>query len=382
MWLSSGFAKHAERPDAEFINWLHDSKGGYGWETPSTDATAKPQIRKGQHKAFRYDSTTDHKPLTHYYSQAYSIKAKAGKDRDLKAPDGDLDPQGNGPIKVWSTVKTKTSDAYYPNVLLGHVLTPSVLGVNLFNNQLIQPTSTPESTKCLEDLAMSNHPWWDEKRNLTRMGAPGLYVWGVNETGLGDTKFAIYDQGTLTPTNKGSIMLLLVWLKGTDHAVTLDNLHISLYTGADAEYKAEQPLVAWLQKKPNDYLNTPGKIIEVIKAGHHGSSAGSSLALIQNAKPDHYIISNGRDHWHPRPEVRFSIVLAQNLHTRYPSHRACQKLTDTAGTGVHACMVQCECMLKFSRDQTHSHSRLALLAGQTIQRRERRQSGMQMVESE
>ena len=84
--------------------------------------------------------------------------------------------------------------------------------------------------------------------------------------------------------------------------ILTDGILSALYTGADAEYKAEGPLTDWLNY---DYLKTSGKIIKVIKAGHHGSSAGTSTKLITNAKPDHYLISNGRNHYHPRPEVSF-----------------------------------------------------------------------------
>ncbi len=98
-------------------------------------------------------------------------------------------------------------------------------------------------------------------------------------------------------------MLLLVWHKSGKDASNpqKEDIVVSLYSGADAEYKAELPLMNWLK---NDF-GTANKSyqVRVIKAGHHGSSAGTSVEFIEALKPDHFLISNGTGHFHPRLEV-------------------------------------------------------------------------------
>ena len=97
-----------------------------------------------------------------------------------------------------------------------------MLGVNVFNGKYIMNVATSD-VKGMVDLVMNNHPWQD---GMT--GAPALYVWGVNEASLGGTPLGIFDGGTPTPTNRGSMMLLLVWLKGIDMTtpVVIDNIDI------------------------------------------------------------------------------------------------------------------------------------------------------------
>lgn len=199
----------------------------------------------------------------------------------------------------------------YKHVIAGRLKTKAVLGYNLISGEGIPAMDkgsllSNSNIKSIVDLVKHNHPW-----KFAR-GAPGLYVWSVDRQALGDPTLGVFEYSftakSATNPNPASMMLLLVWVKdlGTDQDAQMadpqmDNITISMYSGGDAEYGPEEKLTTWLKSYTDN-----GGIIQVVKAGHHGSSAGTSQEFIEAVKPDLYIVSNGIKHFHPRPEVGLS----------------------------------------------------------------------------
>ena len=285
---------------------------GFCWKYTTTDAynfLKDPEYGfiGDQHAAFRYDKTQ--KPLTRFYCQNFSTvptaRTKPSKNRDMN-PDSKI-KTANRPMN------TKIGGVTVKNFLDGYLDTEVILGVNLFNGKQV---ANPAATTGLVSLIKGNDPSMDVNQAGDRKGAPGLYVWGVNKQGLGGQSFGIFETGkNPTNTNAGSVMLLLVWVKNGVVAANVkkEDIIVSLYTGADAEYTAEGPLTTWLK---NDFKPAVQAYkINVLKAGHHGGGQGTSMSFIEAVKPDHFLMSSGSDHIHPRLEVSHYTELAIRCHS-------------------------------------------------------------------
>lgn len=153
-------------------------------------------------------------------------------------------------------------------------------------------------------------------------GAPGLYIVGVNKWTLsqfdnrydpnesdddddddsenGDEsgdKLAAAQSNTSQPDggfgtvnikptgkqglqNPNSLIMILVWP---------DPIKVSLYTGGDAEFGVENRVADFLKGLP----------VTVVKLGHHGSAAGTSMKFISDTKPSYVVLSAGTKHGHP-----------------------------------------------------------------------------------
>ena len=319
-------------------------------------------------RSFKYDmTTTPPKPLTRFYCEYWGGAGRlVGKARGrLDAGTGkDIGAAGKvlreDPFKInlamlpWDKAKLKTiltsgsaadkkkanalklsaTSPYFPSpCLLGYCQPRSMLGMNVFTGDGIG--SDYKTITGVSVLLKQNSPW----RTLDQ--APGLYIVGVQRIFLGPEHDVTDNTNILTATlspkgsetqtfggglgainnedlirkgdkdtNPNSVISLLIWNTGSK---TSPKPLISLYTGGDAEWTTEEQLVVWLKTEAN-------MTATCIKAGHHGSKAGTSVDLIKQLKPDHIIFSAGYSHAHPskdtssKPiEIFFLIYLAHEL---------------------------------------------------------------------
>ena len=190
------------------------------------------------------------------------------------------------------------------NHLVDCVTTDELLGRNLFTGQGLQGTNW-KNVKTLSQLVAGNDPYgtaWSGNG-----GAPGLYVFGVNQSVLGETSpiagsvtpfvdalgsssvpsnlVGVIPASEASPTNKKSVVSLLVWKNQAVNAMP----KVSMMTGGDAEFS--------LENKAANFM--AGEKIQVYKGGHHGSAAGTSAPFIKAVKPDHCIYSSAIGHGHP-----------------------------------------------------------------------------------
>lgn len=148
--------------------------------------------------------------------------------------------------------------------------TPALLlGMNLFTGKPIAVTSDEVSSP--GDLVENNDPWTSAKKDDWK-GAPGLYIVGVEKVllgghtassiqGLPPGGVGVINDKSAKGSNPGSIVALLIWRAASD----AESLRISFFTAGDAEFEVEEALTTWLE----------AETIKVIKAGHHGSAAGT-----------------------------------------------------------------------------------------------------------
>ncbi|KAG8527299.1 uncharacterized protein KY384_008043 [Bacidia gigantensis] len=197
------------------------------------------------------------------------------------------------------------------------------LGVNLFNAQIPGlATGTWTSTTSLEALLAANNPGTTDAPN-----APGFYIVAGEQQVLGSPlakrQGRVIKDSVKGRKNQDSLVSLLIW-KGVGTGPN----KVSLYTGGDAEYIIEDRVATWLQN-PKPYT------VKAVKAGHHGSAAGTSMDFISQLKPDLYLLSTGTEHQHPSPEVLFYLYeYARSRGTAVINKNDTQNFIvgDTAGT--------------------------------------------------
>lgn len=90
--------------------------------------------------------------------------------------------------------------------------------------------------------------------------------------------------------NQESVCLMLMWKSPEDGEDPI----LSLYTGGDGEWLVEESIAAWARLS-----------ITVLKAGHHASLPSTSTKFIEIARPEHILLSAGKEHNHPG-ENRFA----------------------------------------------------------------------------
>ena len=93
--------------------------------------------------------------------------------------------------------------------------------------------------------------------------------------------------------NQESIVLMLMW----ESPEAGEDPILSLYSGGDGEWTVEESVAAWARLP-----------ITVLKTGHHASLPSTSRAFIEIAKPEHILLSAGKEHNHPG-EARFRLRL-------------------------------------------------------------------------
>ena len=247
---------------------------------------------------FKYNGDT---PLTRLYCQSWP-----GKLRHISNPQG-YGFSGTASLLAPSKISTPfTCTAFIgkgkpraakPNCLILYATTDLLIGVNVFTGNSLSTLSWEEVENPLQ-LVNDNDPWKTNDANITWTDAPGLYIVGVNKMLLGDNTLpgaTFHVKGMVGIINKpkakedvnpDSVLSLLIW-KNKDNT---KDPKISLYTGGDTEYAAED--------KVAKFIGLSSQIL-VVKAGHHGSAAGTSINFLKVAKPEHYLVSAGTDHGHP-----------------------------------------------------------------------------------
>ena len=294
--------------------WEMDTTKGEGQVWDDKDQiksdTTKPASK---FKYFKYDVTGA--PLTRLYTQSWGLeKTSGGKPvqivptktkhpacqlhRDAKYNNSLGEPH---PVDVQSTETVPKT--VRQNVLISYQSTNLLMGLDVF-------TGSPSYDSAKKD-------WWQDLKSPQALidannskPAPGLYIVSVHGEILGtkDPKdrfvgavlgasmqsgsedeetpnnLGVVPINSATPTNKYSIVMMLIWPSPT--------LRISLYTGGDAELETEEKVAGWLTES-NPYP------VEVLKLGHHGSTRGTSIKFFTAAKPENCLISAGTQHNHP-----------------------------------------------------------------------------------
>ena len=157
------------------------------------------------------------------------------------------------------------------NVMVAYATPDLLLGRNIFTGNKI--TVSSDEIYSPADLIENNDPWTLTKKDDWK-GAPGLFIVGVEQVLIGPSNASsapalrpgevrVINNNPLPKgdANGGSIVALLIWPAASDN----EPLRISLYTAGDAEYQVEEALSNWLE----------AVVIKVVKAGHHGSAAGT-----------------------------------------------------------------------------------------------------------
>ncbi|KAK6503379.1 hypothetical protein TWF481_008399 [Arthrobotrys musiformis] len=122
---------------------------------------------------------------------------------------------------------------------------------------------------------------------------PAMYCIAVNQRTMGQKPFGIYT----TPTNKSSIVCMIVWKDGTEN-------HRSHYLAGDADLALEKRLLDWIVPNWNTYPPTR-PLCSSMKLSHHGSRSSNPLQMMMAFNPLSIFASAGsiRSHAHPRWEL-------------------------------------------------------------------------------
>ncbi|KAK6333228.1 hypothetical protein TWF718_011049 [Orbilia javanica] len=125
---------------------------------------------------------------------------------------------------------------------------------------------------------------------------PAMYCIAVNQRTMGRNAFGIYT----TPTNKSSIVCMIVWKDGTEN-------HRSHYLAGDADIKLERRLLNWIV--PNwrywDDPNVAVPLCSSMKLSHHGARSSNPIEMMKAFNPLSIFASAGsiKSHAHPRWEL-------------------------------------------------------------------------------
>lgn len=223
---------------------------------------------------FRYDG--DGNPKTYFYGQSWDLN----KLKDAFTLDTSKTFDDDDTVSVSFKLKNRTQ---INNVWRGRFTTETVLGTNLIKHTRLKSANPPDAIKGLESLLSTNPPW-SPTDGAELQGLPGLYAVGVNNQILGRKGYTVVNEpfNSRAQANYDSILLLLAWENDPESIA-------SLYSGGDAEWQQEEALAYWLD----------GTQVSVVKAGHHGSRAGTSTKFMFSARPDYFLISAGRQYGHP-----------------------------------------------------------------------------------
>ena len=215
----------------------------------------------------KYQKTGE--PLTRLYSPKWKAAKKglASYAEIVKPSGADVSTPYNIDVKVKNAGKKV-------NFMVAYATPDLLLGRNLFTGNKITVSSDEISMPA--ELIEKNNPGTLIKTDDWK-GAPGLYIVGVEQVLIGPSSVSsvpalrpgevrVINNNPLPAgdANGGSIVTLLIWPAASD----LESIRISLYTAGDAEYQVEEALSQWLEDLE----------IKVIKAGHHGSAAGTVCA--------------------------------------------------------------------------------------------------------
>ena len=237
---------------------------------------------------FKYDAAGN--PLTYLYGQEWDNKINDDFALDkTKTFDDD-----HRTVSVNFKPKKGTPKT---NVWRGRLTTETVMGTNLIRNKRLPLEHPRDDISSLDLLLDANPPApaCSDASCSNLQGIPGLYAVGVNNQILGKSGYTVVNEpyNARSLANYKSILLLLVWKTDTEPIA-------SLYTGGDAEWYQEEALGRWLN----------GTQVSVVKAGHHGSRAGTSTVFMRSAKPDFFLISAGRQYGHPGKFILVTRVFA------------------------------------------------------------------------
>ena len=213
---------------------------------------------------FRYNVTLDgsdppkkiYTSTTRLYVQNWA-KADNGLQGPIMAPG----PSAARTAPFWGTITV--GGKVFTNAILVSAVPSKVLGFNLFNGIGLDTGTASQQIKNANDLVAKNNP----NQGGMGDGAPGLYVYGVMNIGLGDKNIigVVNQREKLNNTNARSIVLLLVWPNGDSKPI------VSLYSGGDTEYTMENKVADFLtDKSDKDQTKWTTIPIKVVKAGHHG----------------------------------------------------------------------------------------------------------------
>lgn len=276
--------------------------------TPRLNTTGATQVdlSKIRSSFMRYASDTD-TPLTTFYCPAWD----ASRDADFSVKDEDKEPKENqyehrghawqfeerekGFMSVFignfdkdvtkeifnrngKRKETGTEESLYAPKVCKLAYGPSVLGTDFFTGRIIPEAERADAKMTPASIATEH--------DLKTTGMPAFICVGTCRQTLGarmrnliPPRKEIVEFNDLT--NAMSIASVLVWPDG----------HVSLYTGGDAEGDCENRLAdGFLKAIP----------VTAIKAGHHGSSLGTTTQFINNSSPRKVVFSAGEQHGHPR----------------------------------------------------------------------------------
>jgi hypothetical protein len=162
--------------------------------------------------------------------------------------------------------------------------TYGIVGVNLFNNQLIDKTLAG-SIQNLDGLLEANPPT-NPSSGTASDEIPGLYILAANRWLLGpdeqlsweyDPPGVPWSERTApTITNQSSIVAVVLW-----------KTHISHYMAGDADSLLEEEILKTM------VLSTKTKITSM-KLSHHGSRYSTPLSMIAQFEPENIVVSNPR----------------------------------------------------------------------------------------
>ena len=242
------------------------------------------------------------------------LSAPTSPKQRSRAPKGTFGSE-YGPFQIDFESGRQAEDgaATYANVALGWTKPAEILGWNLFTGRRLS-SGNPPGISSLTALLTDNDPWSGPVGAPNAWtGAPGFYIVGSREYLLGfdlSNDFVKLPKGKSSENlpgvadktgkikecgNPNSVMCLLVWRTNTPGTTDFSQHRVSLYAGGDAEFVQENTLIPFMR-------NTVPRI-KLVKAGHHGSSAGSSIDFIKQFNPEHWLYSAGRQHGHPTHDV-------------------------------------------------------------------------------
>ncbi|KAL1878932.1 hypothetical protein Plec18167_004227 [Paecilomyces lecythidis] len=253
--IDSGYASQSVKRLKETLDRIQSIYG----HPIKFDAVSLSHWDKDHYRWFNYDKNNNNAPLTHLYGQQWDPKIN---DFFKKGPkSSSLDDS----VPLSFCVRGQ----WFDNVAIGHFTTEKVLGTNLFTHKGLPSASSPSSIKCLGRLLKENDPSISPNDPEFK-DAPGLYVIGVNNQTLSQDPITVINTAAsrIAVLNAKSILLLLVWNESTPV--------VSLYSGGDAEFAQEENVAKWI---------------------------GTSTDFISKVEAEYYLISAGRMHGHPVPEV-------------------------------------------------------------------------------
>ncbi|PPJ57972.1 hypothetical protein CBER1_09402 [Cercospora berteroae] len=317
--------------DAVIItHWDKDHYKGFCYKNDSllTHKRYGYQVATKQVACFKYD--TAGKPLTTLYCQFWEVKSPTitpGKvEWNTTMKDGCvIAGKGQTTSKdalvefdlLWRDHSRAGQPRVLPEPIARCIANPELmLGKNLFTGRLrtVLPAMSWRNIKDIEILAAQNNPA-DLDGKIEWPGAPAYYIVGCRgyflggadirtRVGAGNVQpmavrgphMMVIDE-PFTPSkldpNEFSIMSMLVWKHAPTGIPMRGQFRISMYNGGDSEWLNEAQLVDWLAQSGHTLT------IDVMKIGHHGSKAGTSIKLIQQLNPSYYLMSAGYQFGHP-----------------------------------------------------------------------------------